>query len=360
MTKSQQKQTLTPVPSSLDERAQALLKSLIERYLREGEPVGSRTLSRDSGLGLSPATVRNVMADLEHLGLLASPHTSAGRIPTPEGLRCFVDSMLTVKQPKARDVEVAKQRLQASETSSTELAKTTSDVLSELTKLAGVVSVPKSNRQSIEHIEFVQLSDTKILVILVTHPKQVQNRIVQLDRKFTKSELREASNYLNEHFAGKTVVEVRHQLVEEMDRTQRDMNVRMLSAVKMAQAVFANEQNSDEVAIAGEANLMQFSELSDVQTLRQLFEAFGHKRDILHLLDQSLSADGVQIFIGEESGYHLLHDCSVVVAPYTVDNEVLGVLGVIGPTRIEYNKVIPIVDVTAKMLGKLLSHDTAH
>jgi heat-inducible transcriptional repressor len=341
---------------SLNERAQLLLKALIENYIRDGQPVGSRTLSRDSGLSLSSATIRNVMADLEELGFVASPHTSAGRIPTDKGYRFFVDTLLQLKPLHQEEVEEIERRLESNISNGRSLVQSVSQMLSSASHMAGLVTLPNPHYVALSQIEFVGLSENRALVIMVMDNREVQNRVVQLDRYYSAEELRRASNYLNEAFAGRSLPDVRALLVGQMQETQQHMNQVMADAIRVAQKVF--DQGSDEpveYVIAGETNLMGFAELSDVDRLRRLFEAFNEKRDILRLLDNCLRADGVQIFIGHESGYRILDDISLVTAPYMQGNRVVGVLGIIGPTRMAYERVIPIVDVTAKLLGSALN-----
>jgi len=342
---------------SLNFRAQQLLKLLVEHYIRDGQPVGSRTLSRDMGSKLSAATIRNVMADLEELGFLTSPHTSAGRIPTNKGYRFFVDTLLKY-QPLEQDKIVAIQaRLEQNSENPKSLIATASQLLSSVTKLAGVVTLPRQNHAALTQIEFVPLSANRVLAVLVVNGREVQNRILQLERPYGADELRRASNYLNQEVGGKELSAIRDHLLNQLQATREHLNEVMLDAIRLAQQVVAPPPANDrmEYVMAGETNLMNFAELSNVEKLRRLFEAFTQQRDILHLLDQSLKADGVQIFIGQESGYTILDDCSIVTAPYTLDQEVVGVLGVIGPTRMAYERVIPIVDITAKLLGSALN-----
>jgi heat-inducible transcriptional repressor len=339
----------------LNERAQLLLKALIENYIRDGQPVGSRTLSRDSGLSLSSATIRNVMADLEDLGFVASPHTSAGRIPTDKGYRFFVDTLLKLKPLHHEEIEEIERRLGSEAANGRSLVQTVSQMLSNVTHMAGLVTLPNPNYVALSQIEFIALSENRALAIMVMNNREVQNRVVQLDRYYSTEELRRAANYLNEAFAGRSLPEVRTQLLGQLQETRQHMNQLMQDAIHMAQKVFTEPSERVEYVIAGETNLMGFAELSNVDRLRRLFEAFNEKHDILHLLDNCLRADGIQIFIGQESGYRILDDISVVTAPYTLDNRVVGVLGIIGPTRMAYERVIPIVDVTAKLLGSALN-----
>ena len=341
---------------ALGERAQHLLRILIETYIREGQPVGSRALSRESGLQLSSATIRNVMADLEELGFVASPHTSAGRVPTDKGYRFFVDTLLQLRPlDEAATAEIRRQ-VEASRDSSTDLIAAVSQLLSSATQLAGVVTLPRTRSASITQIEFVGLSENRVLVVLVFNDREVQNRIIQLERRYSPDELKRASSYLNEQFRGRTLREVRQEILRQLSETHAHMNQIMLEAISVAQQVFeGGGEGRLEYVIKGETNLMGVAELTSVEKLRRLFEAFNEKRDFLHLLDNSLKAEGVQIFIGHESGYQILDDCSVVTAPYADTEGVVGVLGVIGPTRMAYERVIPIVDMTAKLLGAALN-----
>jgi heat-inducible transcriptional repressor len=340
----------------LNERAQLLLKALIENYIRDGQPVGSRTLSRDTGLSLSSATIRNVMADLEDLGFVASPHTSAGRIPTDKGYRFFVDTLLKLKPLRQEEVEEIERRLGTDAQNGRSLVQTVSQMLSSVTHMAGLVTLPNPNYVALSHIEFVTLSENRALAIMVMNNREIQNRVVQFDRHYSAEELRRAANYLNEAFAGHSLPDVRALLLRQLQETREHMDELMKDAIQVAQKVFDSKTEEPvEYVIAGETNLMGFAELSNVERLRRLFEAFNEKHDILKLLDSCLRADGIQIFIGQESGYRILDDISVVTAPYTLDNKVVGVLGIIGPTRMAYERVIPIVDVTAKLLGSALN-----
>jgi heat-inducible transcriptional repressor len=346
-----------PTDDSLNERAQHLLKLLVEHYIRDGQPVGSRTLSRDLGLNLSAATIRNVMADLEDLGFVTSPHTSSGRVPTDKGYRFFVDTLLKFEQPEEEKVVAIQTRLVEHADDPKALVAAASQMLSSVTRLAGVVTLPRQSHAALSQIEFMPLSDNRVLAILVVNGREVQNRILQLERYYSADELRRASNYLNQEFGGKELTAVREHLVNQLKETREHLNQMMLDAIRLAQQVVSQPTSGGrmEYVMAGETNLMGFAELSNVEKLRRLFEAFTQQRDILHLLDLSLKAEGVQIFIGQESGYTILDGCSIVTAPYTLDQEVVGVLGVIGPTRMAYERVIPIVDLTAKLLGAALN-----
>jgi heat-inducible transcriptional repressor len=341
---------------SLTERAQLLLKALIENYIRDGHPVGSRTLSRDSGLSLSSATIRNVMADLESLGFVASPHTSAGRVPTNKGYRFFVDTLLKLKPPAQGEIDEIERRLTLDAADGRSLVQSVSQMLSSVTHMAGLVTLPNPHYVALSQIEFVALSENRVLAIMVMDNREVQNRVVQLERHYPQEELRRAANYLNEAFAGRSLPDVRAMLLAQLRDTQQHMNQLMQDAIQVAQKVFEKEPGERvEYVIAGETNLMGFAELSNVDRLRRLFEAFNEKHDILRLLDSCLHADGIQIFIGQESGYPILDEVSVVTSPYMIDNQIVGVLGIIGPTRMAYERVIPIVDVTAKLLGLALN-----
>ena len=345
---------------ALGERARHLLRILVESYIRDGQPVGSRVLSRESGLQLSSATIRNVMADLEELGFVSSPHTSAGRIPTDKGYRFFVDTLLRTQPQLTDEVAAAEIRRQVdgSRETSKELVASVSQLLSTVTRLAGVVTLPLTQKASISQIEFVGLSENRVLVVLVMDDREVQNRITQLERPYSADELKRASNYLNEQFRGRTLAQVRQDILTQLREAHAKLNKVMLDAISVAQQVFeAPDSGAErmEYVIKGETNLMGVAELTSVEKLRRLFEAFNEKRDFLHLLDQSLRAEGVQIFIGHESGFQMLDDCAVVTAPYAAGNSVVGVLGVIGPTRMAYERVIPIVDLTAKLLSAALN-----
>lgn len=342
-------------PSSLNEREQHLLKTLIEDYIRSGQPVGSRNLARSAGLSLSAATVRNVMADLEDLGLVTAPHTSAGRVPTVQGYRLFVDSLLNIRPLKVGEIE--KMRFGLSAPHNTHgLIESASGLLSEITRMAGVVTLPRHDQVVLKQIEFLKLSEGRVLVILVTHTQEVHNRIIVPGRDYSGSELIEVANYLNEKFAGLDMHQIHMRLLEELKKVQQDMNQLMLDAISLGEKIFSGEdETGDDYVLAGETSLMDYDELSDIKRLRHLFEAFHQKRDILSILDQCITAEGVKIFIGHESGSEVLNDCSVISAPYEYNGEVVGVLGVIGPTRMAYDRVIPVVDITAKLLTAALN-----
>ena len=344
------------ITSPPNERAQQLLRVLIQRYIKDGQPVGSRTLSKDAGLALSPATIRNVMSDLEELGLVSAPHTSAGRIPTPQGYRLFVDSLVRYRQPKEGDIDLLRTQIQRGTDNPGSLISSVSSTLSEFTSLAGVVTVARGQHAALRQIEFLPLSENRILAILVINDREVQNRILQVDREYTQSELQQAANFMNQHYAGIEMIQVRKRILTDLDDARLSMNQAMHDIIEVAQSTMDGGSDAEgEFVLAGETNLMDFAELSDVDTLRRLFETFSRKRSMLDLLDRSINADGVQVFIGAESGYGILDDCSVVTAPYQLDDETVGVLGVIGPTRMAYDRVVPIVDITARLLKSALS-----
>ncbi|MEN8175652.1 MAG: heat-inducible transcriptional repressor HrcA [Pseudomonadota bacterium] len=339
---------------AVNERARHFLKVLVERYIREGQPVGSRTLARDTDLEFSPATIRNVMADLEDLGLVHSPHTSAGRVPTVSGYRFFVDFLITLKPPDARKVEPMKTSI-VSEVEPRAVAEAASLALSSLTEMAGLVMVPRRDRAIFRQMEFLRLSDTRVLVILVTSDGEVQNRVIDTRVKYSEKELVEAANFLNFNYSGLDLRQMHEHLVEEMRRMRRDMDAIMARALEMAGRVLDGHESDEDFVMSGQTNLMGFTELAEMESLRQLFDSFSEKRQILHLLDRSMKADGIQLFIGEESGYEPFESVSLVTSPYEVDGDVAGVLGVVGPTRMAYDKVIPVVDVTARLLSSALN-----
>ena len=333
----------------MDDRANALLNVLIERYIADGQPVGSRTLSKM--FELSPATIRNVMADLEDLGLIHSPHTSAGRVPTPQGYRIFVDRLLAVQRFDQPLPETPELHLFNDDPS--RAVSSAATLLSNLSQFAGVVMAPK-RAQTFDQIEFIRLSGKRVLLIIVTPDGDVQNRILTMPREYLPQELVEASNFFNQHFSGKSFAEVRESLKGELSSLQADISKLMQAAVA---ASTAEPDTEESVVISGESKLLDISEMTeDLDRLRRLFQLFEKKTDLLHLLDVSSQAQGVQIYIGGESNLMPLNEVSVITAPYRVGGEVVGTLGVIGPTRMAYEKVIPIVDITARMLSNALSN----
>ena len=336
----------------LDHRAQILLKALVERYIAEGEPVGSRALSRMPGLELSPATIRNVMADLEELGFVASPHTSAGRVPTARGYRLFVDTLLKIRPLDRIELDQIEGHLLPDQPQ--RLISQASQLLSELTRFAGVVVAQKRRAPVFRHIEFLALGEKRILLIIVTPEGDVQNRILIAERTFSASELTTAGNFLNQNFAGLTFEEIRPRVHDELKQLRQDMVILMNSALEAGGQALS--ESAERYIISGEKNLLASSDLSsNMARLRELFDLFEHKTALLQLLDSSNHAEGVHNFIGGESGIAPLDECSVVAAPYEIDGQVVGTLGVIGPTRMAYERVIPIVDITAKLLSSALS-----
>lgn len=338
----------------LSPRAQHLLRTLVQCYISDGRPVGSRSLVKASGLSVSSATVRNVMAELEELGYVCSPHTSAGRQPTDKGYRFFVDTLLSARSWDTDQFDALELRLEAGGRTD-ELLGSASHLLSGLTRYAGVVTLPRQDLRALRHVEFLPLSGNRVLAIVVLNESDVENRVIETDRPYQESELRTLSNYLNAQFSGWDVQRVRQSLVEAMREDRERMDQLMQTAFEMGEKVFNDEETGEDCVVAGETNLMALSELSDLDKLRELFRAFNEKRDMLHLLDRCLSAEGVQIFIGREAGYRVFDGCSLVTARYAMEGQPVGVLGVIGPTRMAYQRVIPIVDMTAQLLGAALN-----
>lgn len=340
------------IDNMLDQRAQILLKTLVERYIAEGQPVGSRSLSKYSGLELSPATVRNVMSDLEEMGFIASPHTSAGRVPTPRGYRFFVDTLLTVQPLESSRIHELEDQLHRG--TPQRLISSASALLSDLTRFAGVVMAPRRKTSKIRQIEFLNLSDKRILLIVVTADGDVQNRIILTQRAYSQSELIQAGNYLSQNCAGLDFEEIRALLSEELRQLQTDMTELMTAAIEAGND--AIKETASTYVISGERNLLDVEDFySNMQRLRELFALFEQKTALIQLLDLSNRAQGVQIFIGGECGLAPLDECSVITAPYEVDGQVVGSVGVIGPTRMAYERVIPIVDITARLLSSALS-----
>ena len=335
----------------LDLRARTLLKTLVERYIADGQPVGSRALSKFSGLDLSPATIRNVMADLEELGFISSPHTSAGRVPTPRGYRLFVDTLMTV-QPLAESarIELTGHLLPDQPQ---RVISAAAQMLSELSHFAGIVMAPK-RQSTFRHIEFLNLSEKRVLLILVTPDGDVQNRILFPDKPYTQSQLIEAANFINQHYAGVDFDQIRARIREELKELRED--IMRLTAAAMEAGGRALAETNEGYVLSGEKNLLGASGISsDLDRLRRLFDMFDHKATLMHLLETSSRAEGVQIFIGGESSLVPLDEMSVVTAPYEVDGRIVGTVGVIGPTRMAYERVIPIVDITARLLSNALS-----
>lgn len=331
----------------IDTRTQHLLKTLINHHIVDGQPVGSKTLTSSSGLELSSASIRNIMKDLEDAGFISSPHTSAGRVPTQKGYRFFVDSLVTMKSPNKSDLDMLQNSLNTSNTK--ELINITADTLSSLTNFAGVVMLPKAKKISFKHIEFLNLSKTRILVIIVTSDGSVQNRVLDTQEEYDQSTLIEASNFFNEHYKDLDINLIKEKIIEELSTMKKNMTSLMSAALELS----INPKLDENLILAGQRNLLDTVDLSqNVKSIKKIIELFEKKTSLLQLLEKSHHSSGMQIFIGEESGYQALDECSIVTAPYQSDGEVIGILGVIGPTRMAYERVIPIVDITAKMLSK--------
>lgn len=337
----------------LDDRARHLLKTLVGQYIQDGEPVGSRTLARSSGLKLSPATIRNVMSDLEEFGFVAAPHTSAGRIPTTEGYRFFVDALLTVK-PMDMQIQARLEHDLSLERTTHELVARASRLLSSVTNFVGLVTVPRREQFAFRHIDFVLIEPRRVLVIIVFDDNEVQNRVIATQQDHTPSDLERAANFLNAEYSGLFLQEIHDRILSEMRVARASMEEAMAATMDVAQGAFSDEPQ-DDMVVAGQTNLMSHNDFTDIGRLRELFEAFSQKRDILQLLDACIQAQGVRLFIGDETGSEALDACSLVTAPYSVDDKIMGVLGVIGPTRMRYDRIIPVVDATARILGAALN-----
>jgi heat-inducible transcriptional repressor len=341
---------------NLNTRQELLLKALVESFISDGQPVGSTKLSKASDIDISSATIRNVFVDLEDLGYIYSPHKSAGRVPTELGYRMFVDKMIKVQPVNSQLIKKLKLNLmQGIERKN--IVKNTNEILSNITGLTGIISLPTHQNTELKQIDFLKLSDNKILAILINKNNNVENKVINLEKSYSSSELQEASNYLNTIISGQSIHHIRKILLNELDDMRKDMNSIMSSAITFGKKLFLDtneEQENDDLFVSGQTRLMNCKELYDIEKLKTLFEAFSEKNNILHLLDKSISSDGVKIFIGAESGYNVLDDCSVISAPYEFDDDVVGVLGVIGPKRMAYDRVIPIVDITAKLLTEAL------
>ena len=338
----------------ISKRASVLLKTLVEHHIRDGQPVGSSTLREAAGLPVSAATVRNVMSDLEERGFLHSPHTSAGRVPTALGYRVFVDSLLQVQPLEQEAVSVLRAELHPDKSSS-DLVQSASHLLSSITAQAGLVTVPRPETNQLRQVEFLPLSGDRVLVILVVNEREVQNRIIHTRRVYSEEELREAAVLVNQRYAGRPLSEVQSRIVREMQEARSQIDNYLEEALTLANQALEQDEQDDEYVMAGQSRLLGGATAEEFDRLRGLFESFERKKDLLHLLERCTRANGVQIFIGEEAGYEVFGDFSVVTAPYSDGARTLGVLGVIGPTRMEYNRVIPIVDVTARMLSSALS-----
>ncbi len=340
--------------AEISERARILLKTLIECHIRDGQPVGSRTLREEAGLPVSAATVRNVMSDLEERGYLHSPHTSAGRVPTPRGYRLFVDSLLQVRPLEDEALQRLRSELHP-DRSATELVQSASALLSSITAQAGLVTIPRQEANQLRRVEFLPLSGDRVLVILVVNEREVQNRIIHTARVFTEEQLREAAAMVNQRFAGQPLSLIQDRLLRELREARSRIDEYLQASLDLASQALDQTGGEEAYVVAGEARLLGSAAPDDVEKLRELFEAFERKKDLLHLLHRCARAQGVQIFIGEEAGYKFFGDYSVITAPYRDGDRTVGVLGVIGPTRMAYERVIPIVDVTARMLSSALS-----
>lgn len=339
---------------SISERQQLLLRTLVGLYISGGQPVGSRTLVQHSGVSVSPATVRALMADLESRGYVATPHTSAGRIPTAKGYRLFIDTLVTM-QPLPPDEILALKSQLGSDKTTPELLAATSHLLSVITHQAGLVTVPRQPEVTLRHVEFLPLTSSRVLVILVLNEKEVQNRIIQTEREYEEHELRGAANFVNAHFTGRGLESIRDELLNMLHNTRDTIDSLLETAMDIANRALVGDERKDAgYVVAGQSHLLDAASVDNMRRLRELFEAFQQQKDILHLMESSTRAEGVQIFIGEESGYEPLVDFSVVTAPYQEGGHTVGVIGVIGPTRMPYDRVIPVVDVTARMLSAAL------
>ncbi len=345
----------THIPTSpVSERAQFLLKMLIERHIREGQPVGSKTLLEEAGLPVSAATVRNVMSDLEERGYITAPHTSAGRIPTAQGYRFFVESLLQVQPLSEQQIASVHAELNPDKPIR-ELVQSASSLLASVSAHAGVVILPRQEDVALRQIEFLPLSGHRVLVIMVVNEREVQNRIIHTNREYGEEELRLATQFVNQRYAGRPLEEAKRAIVSAMERDRLSIDEYMQASLDLAAQALDDTAAEEDFAVAGESQVLGAADETNAEKLRDLFDAFQHKKDILHLLDRSGQAQGVQVFIGQEAGLQVSSDYSVVTAPYQVGGDTLGVLGVIGPTRMAYERVVPIVDITARVLGSALS-----
>ncbi len=338
----------------LNDRAAILLKRLVASYISDGQPVGSKQLAQDAGLDISSATIRNVMCGLEKNGLVVAPHTSAGRIPTERGLRLFVDSLLEVQPIEEKLVSQLHQQLDP-DMEMNDLVNHASQMVSEMTQMAGIVSVPKQAHAKLRHIEFLPLPEKRVLAIMVINEKDVQNKVLHLDKEYSADELQHAANFLNQQFIGQDVHQIRESLLRDLDRSRQDVDNVMKTVVEVADKALSDDETvQPEFIVQGETNLVRYNENTDREQLQHLFEIFDRKREMLGLFDRCVHSEGVKIFIGHEAGFEGFGDCSVITAPYSIGENAVGVLGVIGPARMNYDKVIPVVDITAKILGDAL------
>ena len=335
------------------DRAKKVLAAIIDNYIEKGIPIGSKKLSTYNRFDLSPATIRNVMSDLEDLGFIASPHTSAGRIPTPKGYRFFIDRLLELQPVDRNEIASIKDTVNKTKSSGKDLATNVSSTLSAITQLAGIVTVPKKNKSTLKEIDFIPLSEQRVLAIVVINDAEVENKILQMKRNYSRDELQISANYLNQNYVGRSFEYIKNDLLTQLKETSTLANSLMNDIVNIADELLT-DQNKDEYVMTGKNQLLDFEELSDISRLKKLFNAFNEKQQLLQLLDKSMSTTNIQIFIGQESGYRIFDNCTLITAPYTNEEGSVGVLGVIGPTRIAYQRVIPIVDVTAKLLSQSL------
>lgn len=341
-------------PFVLNDRAAILLKQLVASYINDGQPVGSKQLAQDAGLDISSATIRNVMCGLEEKGLVIAPHTSAGRIPTEQGLRLFVDSLLEVQPIEDKLINQLQQQLDP-DMDMAELVNQASQLVSEMTHMAGIVSVPKQTHARLRHIEFLPLPEKRVLAIMVTNEKDVHNKVLHLHREYTADELQHAANFLNQQFIGQDIHQIRESLLKDLDRSRQDVDAVMKTAVEVAdKALSSDVMVKAEFIVQGEKNLVRYDAATNREQLQQLFEIFDSKREMLGLFDRCVHEEGVKIFIGHEAGFEGFGDCSVITAPYAIEGKPVGVLGVIGPARMNYDHVIPVVDLTARLLGDAL------
>ena len=335
------------------DRAKQILSAIINNYIEEGTPIGSKKLSTYNRFNLSPATIRNVMSDLEGLGFISSPHTSAGRIPTSKGYRFFIDRLLELQPVDSNEIASIKETISQTKSSNKDLATNVSTILSAITQLAGIVTVPKKHKSTLKEIDFIPLSEQRVLAIVVINDSEVENKILQMKRNYSRDELQISANYLNQNYVGRSFEYIKNDLLTKLKETSALANSLMNNIINIADELLIN-QNKDEYVVTGKNQLLDFEELSDINRLKDLFDAFNEQQQLLQLLDKSMSTSNVQIFIGQESGYRIFDNCTLITAPYTNEMGSVGVLGVIGPTRIAYQRVIPIVNVTAKLLSQSL------
>ncbi|MBL4585075.1 MAG: heat-inducible transcription repressor HrcA [Pseudomonadales bacterium] len=339
---------------NINPRAQQLLKILIERYIIDGQPVGSKTLAEVADLSVSSATIRNILSELEGQGYIQSPYTSAGRIPTERGYRFFVDSLLTIKPLAEHEIFTIRQNFDPDKPAQM-LVEAASKMLSRMTQLAAVVTLPAASHTVLRQVEFLPLSNTRVLVILVFNEKEVENRVIHAERAYSSSELQEAANYINHNYLGQGLDAIRKDLFDSVKKEQVIFDLKLQAVRDLAGKAFEVGEQSAELLLSGYTHLLNADESESIEQAKALLETLQHKKDMLHLLEGCIGAQGVQLFIGQESGHQMLGDCSIITAPYELNADTVGVLGIIGPTRMAYEKVIPVVDITAKILGAALN-----